>query len=117
MLAEGLTVDLLSGTISQVGVVGALIWFLWYSTSVTGPKRDDEYRKSIESVTNKMAVATDKFTDSLSEERRMRVIELDSLKKFIHDESACRYDADNPGHRSRDQDQCNLPIHKDRDKH
>jgi hypothetical protein len=92
MIAEATTVDILSGTISQVGVVGALIWFLWYSTSVTGPKRDDEYRKSIESVTDKMSIATERFTNTLGEERKSRIDE--RLKNFIRDESACRYNAD-----------------------
>ena len=58
-----------NGLITSLGIGGALVWYLYYTTSVTGPKRDEAFTKALESI-------TDKFTSELEKEREFRRAEL-----------------------------------------
>lgn len=81
--AEAVTV-----LVSTLGVSGILAWYLYYTTSVTMPKRDEHYTSSVERITGK-------FADTLEAERHYREAEAEQLKKFIRDEG-CRYNKDHP---------------------
>ena len=81
--------DTLAQLVTALGPVGILAWYLWYTTSVTLPKRDDTYTKSVEKI-------TDGFNSSLKEEREFRRMETEALKAFITSRQYCNYNSDNP---------------------
>lgn len=72
--------------VSTIGVGGALVWYLWYTTSVAQPKRDEHYSKVLTEITSN-------FTQSLQEERVFRRQETAELKQLLR-ETRCRYNAD-----------------------
>ena len=79
---EGIDTNMVSGLISTLGIGGALVWYLYYTTSVTMPKRDEHYSKVLTEITSN-------FTESLREEREFRRVETQEMKAIIR-ESRCR---------------------------
>lgn len=74
--------NMISGLISTLGIGGALVWYMYYTTSVTMPKRDDHYSNVLKEITAS-------FTESLREERDFRRMETLEMKQIIR-ESRCR---------------------------
>jgi hypothetical protein len=86
-----MTPDVITSLVSTLGVVGALVWYLYHNTTKTIPDLTDKYTKANENIATK-------FSDTLKEERNYRREEIDSLKTWIRSEAACRYNKDNPTH-------------------
>lgn len=95
--------------ISSLGVPGVLVWHLWHTTSKTIPDKDAAHKAEMTAVIDKfdcrVDALTEKFTgtiekiaknfsDTLEVERDYRQQEVDSLKTWIKNESACRYNQD-----------------------
>jgi len=89
MLAE--VTDVLTsgwaGIIGQLGVVAALVWYLWYRTSVADPKRDAESWSRIDQLTQRhddtIRETVDKFDKSLLAERTARREDLVILRASL----------------------------------
>lgn len=82
-----MTPDVVTSLVSSLGVVGALVWYLYHNTTKTIPELTDKYTKTNE------AIAT-RFSETLREERAYRREEIDSLKTWIKVEATCRYNRD-----------------------
>lgn len=82
--------DALTAIVSTLGVSGVLVWYLYYTTAVTIPKRDEIYTASVERIANN-------FADTLREERQHRELEINELKEFIAQTPICRYNRDHGG--------------------
>ena len=82
-----MTPDIVTSLVSTLGVVGALVWYLYHNTTKTIPDLTDKYTKANESIANK-------FSETLKEERQYRREEIDSLKTWIKVEATCRYNRD-----------------------
>jgi hypothetical protein len=76
--------QLIATLASSLGVVGALVWYLYYTTSKTLPGIVKEHRESIAEVTNK-------FSDTLRDEREHRTREMQQLQQFIKSGEGCKY--------------------------
>lgn len=83
MLAQ-VSPDIVVSLVSSLGVVGALVWYLYYNTSVTIPNLTKEHTAAIQHV-------ADSFTTSLKEERESRRVELKELHDAINSERLCRW--------------------------
>ena len=83
-MAAQITSDVITQVISSLGVVGALVWYLWHNTTVTIPGLTKTHSDAMEKI-------TDKFSISLSEERKQRIMELEMLKSWITSEAACKF--------------------------
>ncbi len=59
-----------------LGIGGVLVWYLWYTTSVTWPKKDEEHRKErteIQAAYSKtLDTIVERFDNSLTSEREHR---------------------------------------------
>ena len=70
--------------IGQLGVVGALVWYLWYRTSVADPKRDAEVWQRIDAMTARhetnVTKTVEAFDEALTAERTARREEIVLLK-------------------------------------
>ena len=84
-----MTPDIITSIISSLGVVGALVWYLYHNTTKTIPDLTEKYTRTNETIANK-------FTETLKEERAYRKEEIRSLQQWISSEAACRYNRDNP---------------------
>jgi len=82
-----MTPDVITSLVSTLGVVGALVWYLYHNTTKTIPDLTEKYTKANEKI------ATD-FANTLKEERQYRREEINSLKTWIHTEASCRYNRD-----------------------
>ena len=82
--------DLVVQLISALGPTGALVWYLWQTTSKTIPNLIEKHQ-----ITMDGTIA--QFTKALEEERKARRSEVDALKEFIRIEAGCRYNKDHPG--------------------
>lgn len=67
-----------SGLLTSFGTLGILMWFLWYKTSVSDPKRETKFCESIEAI-------CEKFEASLRENRN----ELKASLARIEDRIVC----------------------------
>jgi len=74
--------NMISGLISTLGIGGALVWYMYYTTSVTLPARDDHYSNVLKEISAN-------FTEALREERDFRRMETLEMKQIIR-ESRCR---------------------------
>jgi|GEM_PF-7086989 len=57
--------DLWQLLIGQLGIGGALVWYLYYTTSVVFPRMHDEHREDMKLVINQ-------FRDDMHQERQVR---------------------------------------------
>ena len=83
MLAQ-ITSDVITQVISSLGVVGALVWYLYFNTTVTIPGLTKTHSEAMEKI-------ADNFSNTLMEERKNRIMELDLLKSWIRTEAACKF--------------------------
>jgi hypothetical protein len=75
--------ELIASLVGTVGVTGALCWYLYQTTAVTIPNLTEKHSQSIDKI-------TERFTDTLKDEREYRRIEIEGMKQFIKQEG-CRY--------------------------
>lgn len=79
--------DLVSNLIPQLGVLGVLVWFLYYTVKVTIPTLNKENNDTIESIVghHRLTVAdlTTRFDQNLKEERVIRQQEIKDLSDAI----------------------------------
>jgi low affinity Fe/Cu permease len=78
------TPDIVASLVSSLGVVGALVWYLYYNTSVTIPNLTKEHTTAIQNIANS-------FTASLKEERETRRVELKELHESLTAERLCKW--------------------------
>jgi predicted PurR-regulated permease PerM len=93
MATEGIT-----AIVSSLGVVGALVWYLYFNTTTTIPNLTKQYTESQEKVATKFADTQDKiaqnFAQTLQEERNYRKQEIAALQQWIKSEASCKYNQD-----------------------
>lgn len=83
MLAQ-ITSDVITQVISSLGVVGALVWYLYFNTTVTIPGLTAKHSETMEKI-------TEQFSRNLCEEREQRRMELELLKSWIKTEASCKF--------------------------
>jgi hypothetical protein len=83
LLAQ-ITSEVITQVISSLGVVGALVWYLWHNTTVTIPGLTKTHSDAMEKI-------TEKFSVSLADERKQRIMELEMLKTWITNEASCKF--------------------------
>lgn len=81
--------DLVLQLITALGPTGALVWYLWQTTSKTIPDLIAKHQTTMDNTITQ-------FTKALEEERKARRSEVDALKEFIRIEAGCRYNKDHP---------------------
>jgi len=84
-----MTTEGVGSLVSSAGVLGALIWYLYHTTTKTLPDIVKSHNENIEKVTLK-------FTESQEQEREYRKAEIQALKEWIHAEARCQYNNDHP---------------------
>jgi len=93
MPIEGIT-----AIVSQLGVVGVLVWYLYHNTTATIPGITKQYTESQEKVSAKFAETQEgiakNFADMLQQERTYRKQEIEALQQWIKKEASCKYNAD-----------------------
>jgi hypothetical protein len=77
--------ELIASLVGTVGVTGALCWYLYQTTAVTIPNLTEKHSQSIDKI-------TERFTDTLKDEREYRRVEIEGMKQFIKQEG-CRYNS------------------------
>ena len=79
-----ITSDVITQVISSLGVVGALVWYLYFNTTVTIPGLTAKHSETMEKI-------TEQFSRNLCEEREQRRMELELLKSWIKTEASCKF--------------------------
>jgi thiamine phosphate synthase YjbQ (UPF0047 family) len=74
--------NMISGLVTSFGIGGALVWYMYYTTSVTIPKLNEHNSSVLKEITSN-------FTESLKEEREFRRAETSDMKAMIR-EARCR---------------------------
>ena len=90
----------ISSLVSNLGVIGVLVWYLWYDTTVARPKRDDQFLKESQSQRESAALEIKAMRETFEAEQRamrdqhardmaeMRQMHLAAIKEFrtaVHD--------------------------------
>lgn len=75
--------ELITSLVGTIGVTGALVWYLYWTTAKTIPSLTTKHSETMERI-------TDKFSATLREERDFRRQESEGLKQFIKQEG-CKY--------------------------
>ena len=92
--------DVITPLVTHLGVLGALVWYMYYTTAVTLPnltvKHTEEYNKLSSEHQEAIERITSNFTSTLKDEREIRRAELEALRVWINNEAACRYNKDHP---------------------
>jgi hypothetical protein len=95
-----MTPDVITSLASTLGVVGALVWYLYHNTTKTIPDLTKQYTESQEKVAQKFADTQDKISDrfsaTLADERQYRKQEIAALQNWIKSEASCKYNQDRP---------------------
>jgi predicted PurR-regulated permease PerM len=90
--------EVVSTLVSSLGVVGALVWYLYHNTTTTIPNLTKQYTESQERVSERFAetqkAITDNFSATLREEREYRKQEIGALQQWIKSEASCKYNQD-----------------------
>lgn len=90
--------EVVSTLVSSLGVVGALVWYLYHNTTTTIPNLTKQYTESQEKVSARFAETqkqiTDNFSSTLREEREYRKQEINALQQWIKSEASCKYNQD-----------------------
>lgn len=98
LLAE-ISTEVISTLVSSLGVVGALVWYLYHNTTKTIPDLTKQFTESQEKIANKFAETQEKtannFADTMKDERVYRKQEITALQNWIKSEASCKYNADN----------------------
>jgi hypothetical protein len=79
-----ITPDIVTTLVSSLGVVGALVWYLYHNTTNTIPTLTRQHCETMEKISGE-------FTMNLKEERKQRQTELELLKGWIKTEAACKF--------------------------
>lgn len=110
-LAQASTPDIdLANPITQIvgyaGVVGALIWYMYYNTAVAIPRIVAEHKEAQKILTDKhdqyvkymtevhiqnQQLIVKEFTNTLAQEREIRRSELGAFRELLKSGEACRY--------------------------
>jgi len=99
-LKESHTMDseVITGIISSLGVVGALVWYLYHNTTTTIPNLTKLYTDSQEKVAANFANIqkdiANNFASTLEQERSYRKQEIQALQQWIKSEASCKYNTD-----------------------
>ena len=80
--------ELIASLVGTLGVTGALVWYLYHTTTKTIPDLTEKHAETMDKI-------TERFTDSLKDERDFRRTEFADLKSFIKSES-CRHPEQKP---------------------
>lgn len=100
MLLSEISPDAMSGIVSSLGVLGVLVWYLYYTTTKTLPDLNKSHNEAMQNIVIKhnesVKQITDSFEKSLLDERNDRRQELDTLKQWIKAEASCQYNRDHP---------------------
>lgn len=95
----GPSTELLTSIVSSLGIAGVLVWFLYHTTTKTIPEKDAAHRSEVKEITKNYSDTvqgvTNKFADTLKEERVYRQQEVEMLKTWIRNEASCRYNERN----------------------
>lgn len=75
--------ELIASLVGTLGVTGALVWYLYFTTAKTIPSLTTKHSETMERI-------TEKFGDTLREEREFRRQESEGMKQFIKQEG-CKY--------------------------
>jgi predicted PurR-regulated permease PerM len=98
MLIAQIPTDLITTIVSSIGVVGALVWYMYHNTTTTIPNLTKQYTESQERVAERFATTQEKiatnFAETLKEERDYRKQEIQALQHWIKSEAACKYNSD-----------------------
>lgn len=90
--------DTVGSIVSTLGVVGALVWYLYHNTTKTIPEMQKQYLDSQEKIIEKHTSSQERiaqdFGETLQTERMYRKEEIEQLKTWIEKEAACKYNAD-----------------------
>lgn len=76
--------ELVVSLVSTLGVTGILVWYLYFNVTVAIPKLTDKHAETMDKI-------TERFTETLKDEREYRRSELADLKTFIKSE-ACKHE-------------------------
>lgn len=95
---ETISTELVTSLVSSLGIAGVLVWFLYHTTTKTIPEKDEAHRSEVKEITKNYSDTvqnvTNKFADTLKEERVYRQQEVEMLKGWIRNEASCRYNSD-----------------------
>jgi len=87
--------DGIGSIVSNLGVVGTLVWYLYHNTTKTLPGLAEAHNQVTKEMLEKHNLAQDKiaaaFALNLEKERKLREDELDALKLWIKSEASCKY--------------------------
>ena len=90
--------DEITSIVSSLGVVGALVWYLYHNTTTTIPNLTKQYTDSQEKVAAKFADTqnniAENFANTFEEERNYRKQEISALQQWIKSEASCKYSRD-----------------------
>ena len=84
-----ITPDIITSLISSLGVVGALVWYLYWNTTRTIPELVRQHSETMDKISSN-------FTVNLREEREQRRQELELLKVWIKTEASCKFHEPKP---------------------
>lgn len=97
-----LTPDVFSQVVTTLGTLVVLAWYMYYNQTKTMPDLQEKHTSLVKEILKDNREATEnitnKFTQSLAEERVNRKEELDSLKEWMEDNV------------------CKVPCHPDHDR-
>lgn len=85
-MPDGGSIDI-AGLFGQLGVVGVLVWYLWYNTSVAEPKKDQHFRDQFDRIAESHIKSNEKicasFEQCIREERAARRQDIDDIKALF----------------------------------
>lgn len=97
-LIAQISTEVVSTLVSSLGVVGALVWYLYHNTTKTIPDLTKQYTESQEKIASQFAATQERtasnFADTLKEERSYRAQEIKALQEWIRSEASCKYNSD-----------------------
>lgn len=90
--------ELITQLVGSLGIAGVLVWFLYHTMTKTLPEKDKAHREEVKEITDKFSntcdAITERFSNTLKDERIYREQEINSLKGWIKAEARCRYNND-----------------------
>lgn len=79
----------LGSLVGNIGIVGILVWHLWYHTTHSYPRMMDAFRQEIESIRQRaaedLAAVRDSFHKEQGETRAMLIETLQAMRRAVHD--------------------------------
>lgn len=99
ILLANISTDTLPQIIGQFGVLGVLIWYLYYTTTKTLPELNKIHNEQLDKVVavhdQSIKDITSKFTEALADERAARKEELEEIKQDLRHMGCHVHDAKN----------------------